>query len=343
VPESETEAEAENRGRPDRAPPGSGTTGPRPSVLSADAPRWPRQRPHRGHYESFFLRAAHPTQPRAVWIRYTLVRPPGGRPAGQLWFTLFDRDFPAPWTVRADAGEPATGDGAWIRLGDSAFGVGSAAGSAGAARWSLRFRDGEPPLRHLPELWMYTGRLPRTKLVSVTPSTVFDGVLSVPGEEVVVDGWPGMVGHNWGEEHAARWIWLHGLGFAGADPGTWLDVAVGRVRIGPATTPWVANGALSLGGRRIRVGGLRHPVSVTESGHGCELRLPAADATVTASVTSPAAALVRWDYPGPRGAASEVVHSSVADLTVRVDRPGAEPLELTAPGRAAYEFGRASG
>jgi hypothetical protein len=23
----------------------------------------------------------------------------------------------------------------------------------------------------------------------------------------------GMVGHNWGGEHAERWIWLHGLDF----------------------------------------------------------------------------------------------------------------------------------
>ena len=40
-------------------------------------------------------------------------------------------------------------------------------------------------------------------------------------------------------------------GFAEA-PGAWLDVAIGRVRVGRAVTPWVANGALSLDGARLR-------------------------------------------------------------------------------------------
>jgi hypothetical protein len=317
-----------------------GAAGPRPSQLSADAPRWPQERPDRGHYESFFLRAFDPVRPRAVWIRYTLVRPPGGEPTGQLWCTLFDRSAARPRAARVDAGPPATGDGAWIRFGDSGFGLGRVQGSADPFRWSLRFRDGEPPLRHLPERWMYTGRLPRTKLLSLTPSTVFDGMLSVDGEEIAVESWPGMVGHNWGEEHAARWIWLHGLGFDGAGLDTWLDLAIARVRWRRVMTPWIANGALSLDGRRTRLGGLRRPASVTESETGCEVRIPGADVTVIASGSAPAWAFASWDYPSPRGADSRVVHCSVADLSVRVERPGQEPLELVAAERAAYELGR---
>ena len=34
-----------------------------------------------------------------------------------------------------------------------------------------------------------------------------------------------MVGHNWGAEHAERWIWLHGL----TEDGDWLDAAIGKV------------------------------------------------------------------------------------------------------------------
>jgi hypothetical protein len=316
------------------------TTGPRPSLLSADAPQWPHVRPDRGHYESFFLRAFDPTRPRAVWIRYTMVRPPGGAPTGQLWCSLFDRAAGVARGYRVDAGEPATGDGAWIRFGDSAFGVGHVHGSADRTSWSLRFPDGEPPLRHFPERWMYTGRVPRTKLVSVTPSTVFDGALTVDGEQIAVDGWPGMVGHNWGEEHATRWIWVHGLGFDGAGSDTWLDLAIARVRWGRLTTPWVANGVLSLDGRRHRVGGLRRNVGVTETDTGCEVRIPGAEATVTASVSAPEQAFVTWEYPAPRSTESRVVHCSVADLSVRVERAEGPPVELAATGRAAYELGR---
>jgi hypothetical protein len=312
-------------------------------ALEADAARWPDVRPGRGHYESYYLRAVHPTEPRGVWIRYTVLIPPAGRPTGQLWCTVFDRDRSRTTAVRVDAGEPSTGNGAWIRLGDSTFGgsaaVGSASSAAGSARWELRARDEQPILRHLPREWMYTARLPRTKLLSLTPAAVFDGTLEVNGETVDVAGWPGMIGHNWGEEHAERWIWLHGLGFADRGADTWIDVALGRVRLGPVTTPWIANGAVSLDGQRFPLGGLGRRVAVAETEDSCVLRLPGQGATVTLSVSAPAEAFAHWDYAGPSGGVHHVVNCSVADLTVRVERPGRDVVELSAPGRAAYELG----
>ena len=61
-----------------------------------------------------------------------------------------------------------------------------------------------------------------------------------------------MVGHNWGAQHAERWIWLHG---AGRGAGAWLDAAIGRISWASMTTPWIANGALCLDGERFAVGG----------------------------------------------------------------------------------------
>jgi hypothetical protein len=45
-----------------------------------------------GHYESYFLRANHPTEPRAFWVRYTIFSP-SLRPRdaiGELWAVVFD-------------------------------------------------------------------------------------------------------------------------------------------------------------------------------------------------------------------------------------------------------------
>jgi hypothetical protein len=307
------------------------------------APRWPGVRPDRGHYESYYLRAVAPTGSRGVWIRYTVNRPPSGLPTGQLWCTYFDRKAPRPRAVRVDVGEPATGAGSWIRLGDSTFGPNAVDGSVQSdhrMRWSLRFRSDEPPLRHLPRDWMYAGRLPRTKLVSPCPTAVFDGTLELDGETLEIAGWPGMVGHNWGEEHAEQWLWLSGLAFDGAGNDTWLDVAVGRVRIGPWTTPWVANGVVCLDGERLPLGGLGRRVGVTADDDGCVVRLPGNAVTVTASFSAPADTFVAWDYPSPDGSERQVRNCSVADLALRVERPGSSPVELSSPGRAAYEWGR---
>src|SRR4051794_35478880 len=307
------------------------------------APRWPSVRPGRGHYESFYLRAVDRTLPRGVWIRYTVTVPPGGEPAGQLWFTYFDRGRP-PRAVRIDAGEPSTEGGASVRLGDAMLGearaVGSARSAAGTGSWQLGWTSAESPLMHLPRDWMYTARLPRTKPLSLRPAAIFRGELEVDGETVPVDGWPGMVGHNWGEEHAEAWIWLSGIAFDGRGPDTWLDVTLGRVRLGPVTTPWIANGAVSLNGRRFPLGGPGRRVSVSATDDRCSLRIPGSGVTVYASSGAPADAFVEWDYANPDGAVHRVLNCSVADLAVGVARRGAEEVELYGDGRAAYEFGR---
>lgn len=149
-----------------------------------------------------------------------------------------------------------------------------------------------------------------------------------------------MVGHNWGEQHAEEWIWLSGLAFDGAPSTTWLDVALGRIRLGPVTTPWVANGAISLAGERLRLGGLRRRPGVAADEDGCVLRLTGPDVVVTASASAPDQAFAAWDYANPDGSQHRVRNCSVADLAVRVERPGRPLVDLAAPARAAYEWGR---
>jgi hypothetical protein len=187
---------------------------------------------------------------------------------------------------------------------------------------------------------MYTARLPRTKLTSPAPAAVFDGTLVVGGTTIGVEGWPGMIGHNWGEQHAEQWIWLHGLGFSERGTDTWLDVAVGRVRLGPWVTPWVANGALSLDGERIPLGGLGRRIEVTASPDHCEVRIAGPKLTVTVSADAPAEAFALWDYANPDGSLHQVLNCSVADVSVCVERSGRPPVELSAAARGVYELGR---
>ena len=311
-------------------------------MLQPGAPRWPSVRAGRGHYESFYLRAAHPTEPRGLWIRYTVTLPPGGRPTGQLWCTYFARPAP-PRAVRVDCGEPASDEGTGIRLGDANFGAATATGGAVADRasacWDLRWRSAEQPLMHLPREWMYTARLPRTKLVSLRPTAVFEGTLEIDGETVDISGWPGMTGHNWGEQHAERWIWLSGVAFDRRGPATWLDVALARIRLGPLLSPWIATGAVSLDGRRFRLGGPGRRVPVLAEDDRCSLRIPGSGARVDVSASAPADAFAEWDYADPDGRPRRVRNCSVADISVAVGLPQREEIELIGDGRAAYELG----
>jgi hypothetical protein len=144
------------------------------------------------------------------------------------------------------------------------------------------------------------------------------GTVTVDGETLTLDGWPGMTGHNWGAEHAERWIWLHGTLFGG-EPDAWLDLAVGRVRLGPFTTPWIANGALSRGGERRRIRGVAR---VDETPHRAQVRVGG----LTVTATSRPEATVVWRY----GSDHHVANCSVAALAV-------DGLETAHGG--AYELG----
>ncbi len=57
-------------------------------------PHFPHVAARDGHYESIYLTANHPGEPVAVWIRYTVRKPPGGRATASIWFTLFQPGRP---------------------------------------------------------------------------------------------------------------------------------------------------------------------------------------------------------------------------------------------------------
>lgn len=242
---------------------------------------FPRASAHAAMYESFYVRLVAPDAPLGAWLRCTVERRPGAAPRGMVWCTVFDGEAP-PFARRVQAATPPRvpddGSGDWIALDDARIGPCGTVGTCGEeAAWTLRIASSAAPLAHLSRPWLYRAPLPRTKATSPLPAATFDGELHVGGRTIAVERWRGMVGHNWGAEHAERWIWLHGVAFA-QDDGAWLDVVLGRVRVAGRLTPWVANGALALGdGRRLRLGGLlARGVTVEERPDGVFVRLPVA-------------------------------------------------------------------
>jgi hypothetical protein len=301
--------------------------------VSLTDPRFPAVPRDKGHYESYYLRAVAADRPAAIWIRYTVHKNPGEDAVGSLWCTLFDAENGAPRAVKQTVPRPVAGD--WISVGGHSFGPGHAAGAAEAlghsGSWDLRFAGGSEPLHHLPKPWMYTAKLPRTKTLSPVCDARFDGHVEVDGHRVDVDGWRGMVGHNWGAEHAERWIWLHGVGFEGA-PDAWIDVALGRIKVGPVTTPWIANGALHLDGERRTLGGIGaiRATHVEETPTRALIRI----GDVEVELRNPDGQTVGYVYADPPGGDHHSLHSSVAEIDVTVGG-----RRLHSPHGGCYELG----
>ena len=299
-------------------------------------PRFPTVGRGAGHYESWFVKAGHPGEPRAFWLRHTVHQRPGEPATAALWLTLFDGDdVRAGKQTFAGASVPAGGH---IAIAGAELGPDGARGALASptldAAWDLAFGGAGPEQRHLPSAWMYEARLPRTKSGTPYPGVRVTGRIG-PFD---VDGWPGVVSHNWGSEHAERWIWTH----APLDEGRgWLELVLGRIRLGPWTTPWVANGALELDGARHRLGGLGRvrSTAVDERPTGMRFVVAGDGVRVEGTVGAPAQRFVCWRYADPAGPEHHSTHSSVADLHAEVRRNGSPPLVLTAPMRASYELG----
>jgi hypothetical protein len=285
-----------------------------------------------GRYESRYLRAVDPAAPRGAWIRHTVLQRPGGAPAGSLWCTVWDADAGPPVAVKATP-SLAVSDAGGLRTGTARFDPGRITGTAVAgphrAAWDLAVHDAAPRLRHLPHPLLYRTPLPRTKLESPAPAARLSGTVEAGGRRLALDGWPGMIGHNWGAQHAERWLWLHGVGFDGA-PDAWLDLAAGRIRAGGATTPWIANGAVHLDGRRHRLGGLRARPAVDARPGTAELAV----GDVRIRVTAPPGQTVAWVYADPPGGEHHALNCSIAALELTI---GGRTL-TTAHG-GVYELG----
>jgi hypothetical protein len=297
-------------------------------------------------YESYYLRLFAPDEPIGVWIRHTIHKRPGCEPVGTVWFTFFDRDAERPVGLKQEFRGPFVPAGGWLKVGESSIGPEAIEGSCGEASWSLVPTPRATPLFHLGHDLLYRSPLPKTKPVSPMPDAVFGGEVTVGDRHIAVNGWRGMIGHNWGAEHAERWIWMAGAGFA-EDPEAWIDVVLGRIKVAGRLTPWVSNGALSLGGAEpVRLGGmLARGVEVNESPRHLDLTLPGEggrEARVT--IDSPPNATVGWRYadPLPRDRPPrehEVANCSITTLTLTVNEPGQPPRTLTTGHGGAYELG----
>ncbi len=308
--------------------------------------RFPQVAAKAGHYESFYIKACRPGGGQGVWIRHTVHKRPGAEPNASIWFVLFDREAEGPRATKATVpgGELSVPGEGWIRVADAEIGPGRARGAVGGdnltAAWDLSFSGDAEPCKYLPSDRLYETRLPKTKFVAPYPDARFDGRLEIDGDTIELDGWPGMIGHNWGSEHAERWVWLEGSGFAGS-PGTYFDAGAARLKLGPWTTPWVPSGMLMLEGEPHRLGGFGHirGATIEESAGECRFVLPGKDVVVRGRLAAPKKDFVGWIYADPDGPEHQTINCSVADLELTVERPSLPALRLDLPAGGAYELG----
>jgi hypothetical protein len=298
----------------------------------------------RGHYESFYLRANHPERPLAFWLRYTIFSPDGrpGDAVGQLWAIVFDGESGRHTVAQVDVpiGECEFARDAFrVRVGAASLGPDALSGDAGAVAWDLRYDGGGAPLYLLPAR-LYRGGFPKAKSLVSRPLARFTGTVSAAGRAVAVDGWLGSQNHNWGRRHTDRYAFGQVAGFDG-HPGSFLEVATARNRVGALWTPSLTPLVLRHRGREHSMVSVGRAARATgrydEHAWDFASRSPAVQ--IAGRIEAPGEAFVGLEYPNPPGGVKFCRNTKIGTCRLTVtDRVAGTTDTLTSAHGALFEI-----
>lgn len=301
-----------------------------------------------GHYESWFVRANHPSRRLAFWIRYTIFSPRGnpGAAIGELWAIVSDGET---GRIRAAKSEIPidrcrfAGQGLDVRVGDATLVPGVLKGAIDRPHrisWDLRYDGGGPPVLFLPESH-YAARLPKAKAVTPRPFVRFRGHLEVDGETIEIDDWAGSENHNWGSKHTDTYAWGQVVGFDGA-PDAFLELITARLKFGPVWTPPMTIVAMRIDGEDLRLNTIGQAFRARGRRDGFRWTFDSADRSggtrVAGTIEAPPQDFVGLTYHNPPGGDHLCLNSKIARCELTVERPGRAPLGLRTAGRAAFEI-----
>jgi hypothetical protein len=301
-----------------------------------------------GHYESFFLRANHPTRPLAFWIRYTLFSPKNlpEKSIGELWATFFNGETNQHTVVKQ---EHSLTDclfdtsGFNVRIGkaklSSHFFQGAIENKGNAFAWEMTFDSDASPLLLLP-LNLYEGKFPAAKSLVSLPLAHFNGSLSINGETISIADWIGSQNHNWGRRHTDLYAWGQVAGFD-SHPESFLEVATARLKAGPFWTPPITLLVLRHQQKEYALTGIVQGIKAKGSFKyfTWEFRSGTTDIEVEGQISATRDNFIGLNYYNPPGGSKYCLNSKIAECTLRVnDKILGKTETLVTKHRAAFEI-----
>jgi hypothetical protein len=302
----------------------------------------------RGHVESYFVKANEPGGRRALWLKAT-IHAPTSRPSqavAEAWAVAFDRDghnvavkHTVPYAQAA-----FSRDALGVRIGEVLrFEPGELEGSIEHGGHRIGFRLGvqgtDPPLVPFPHPAMYSAPFPKSKLVTPRPNATLRGTLSVDGDEVAVDDWVGMQGHNWGTGHADLYAWGQ-CNLWEREKHLVVEAVSARVRVGPVLAPMLTLVCVRWRGVPYEFTG---PMELVRNrgeilANRWRFRARGAAGAVEGDLSARTTDFVGLYYANPDGAMTYCLNSKLALARLSLRPAGGEPVEAVSQ-CAALEIG----
>ncbi|OUS26501.1 hypothetical protein A9Q99_18380 [Gammaproteobacteria bacterium 45_16_T64] len=306
----------------------------------------------KGHYESYFLRANHPTKPLAFWFRYTIFSPKAGsvgngdEPLGELWAMVFDKEKNQITAAKEELSINQcsfSSSGLDVSIADIGLlrpGVAQGRASSGGntISWDLVYGGGQQPLKLLPDN-MYDGAFPKAKALVANPMVSFTGTIAVNDEVLTVDRWVGSENHNWGSQHTDRYAWGQVAGFDN-DPDAFLELGTAKVKVGPLHTPWITTLVMRYDDREIAINGILQALKAKASYRyfHWEFETRTNNVRVKGQIYGPKENFVGLNYYNPPGDSNTCLNSKIASCRLIVQEVGKPERVFETQHRAAFEI-----
>ena len=287
-------------------------------------------------YESYFA-LVRPAQDRLLWLRYTISHWKHGA-HGAVWMLDF-----SPKGVDAKRSPvpvekiEVSNTHLFLKLGSSMLQKGLMRGILDDTSWRLSYEVPSADFRYLPFDFLYRIKeFPEMKLVSPSLITRFYGDLRQGSKNMVIDGAPGMIGHNWTwKGFPYQWVWVHAL-FGGEQGPVVLEAAASRIA---PWSPFIGVGILALPERFWR---FNSPGSIalnrfSLSSDELKIKLDTVGSPILKARIRPAGPKARLCYLDPDGKEGTLEFSGLAtaDVTLAHSDKGLPFIE--AKGIAALE------
>lgn len=303
-----------------------------------------------GFYESYFLRANHPSEAKAFWIRYTVYSPKGApeNALAELWGIWFDGDTGKHIALKSE--QPLSRS----RFSNTHFDIdfitatlrdrhaaGSIKTEKGTMAWNLEFHSPEQPVFLFP-LSSYDLPFPKAKSLVSLPMARFNGTITVNGIQQDISDWTGSQNHNWGEKHTDHYAWGQVAGFDNA-PDSFLEVGSGQLKLfGSVMTPFLTPVVLRHEGREYALNSWGHILRSKADLNYFEWHFSAEDARLKLEGVFRATAkdFVGLTYYNPPGGNKCCLNSKLAFCEIQVTEKSRVGLNFTlsTKHRAAFEI-----
>lgn len=308
-----------------------------------------------GHVESYFFRANDPRAPRALWVKATILAPLASPPVAEAWFIWFDATSADGRTLAKRETVPFSSahfgqDG--IVVGPLELELGAPIGVRGAIdhqgrrlRLALRAEravgQASRPLSLYPLSGLESGPFPRSKLLTPEPYLIVSGEIEVDGATHALRDWTGMLGHNWGQEHAAEYAWGQCLFPAErGQPSAMVEGFTGKVKVLGRSTPWISALVVRRGEEELRFDRLidlwRQQAELSADAWRLALVGPGGEARLEMSARE--RPLVCLGYQNPDGHLSYCFNTKLAEVRLAVQPRRGPAFELYSSHGGALEF-----